>query len=362
MDDSERYKLLYGPYVPPQCRVGDKVYCAYRGREVTVYCISDAPIPWPSTRSKPKHSPLLCGDLIRAVTRESAVAVAHHWGVRYQLVGKWRRALGVPAITLGSRRLLIENAARSLTAEVRAKAIESMHSTRVRAKLSALRKGRKIHPNTRAALLEAAKRPKSQEWKRKQAERSRIMWANRDAYGLPPKHQWTGEENALLGKIPDQEIAERLGLTRNAVAEQRLRLGIRRSPRPWTDAELALLGTASDAKVARMIKRGAGAVTRKRNSLGIRAAGDIPWTDEEIALLGTASDREIALRLSKTKCVVQAERDRRGIAPFFERWTEEELSWLGTDTDEVVAKALGRTKIAVQLRRKKAGVPAFRWD
>lgn len=50
MIDSERFKLLYGPYVPPQCRLGDKLRCEYRGREVTVKGMIDAPIQWPYAR------------------------------------------------------------------------------------------------------------------------------------------------------------------------------------------------------------------------------------------------------------------------------------------------------------------------
>jgi hypothetical protein len=48
---------------------------------------------------------ILYGDLARAVRRESAVAVAHAWGVTAQTVTKWRRALGVPRATEGTSRL-----------------------------------------------------------------------------------------------------------------------------------------------------------------------------------------------------------------------------------------------------------------
>ena len=44
MIDAERFKLLYGPYLPPKCRIGDKLPCEYRGREVKVKRITDAPI------------------------------------------------------------------------------------------------------------------------------------------------------------------------------------------------------------------------------------------------------------------------------------------------------------------------------
>jgi hypothetical protein len=44
MIDSERFKLLYGPYTAPRCRLGDKLLCDYRDREVKVKAITDAPI------------------------------------------------------------------------------------------------------------------------------------------------------------------------------------------------------------------------------------------------------------------------------------------------------------------------------
>jgi hypothetical protein len=361
MDDSERYKLLYGPYVPPECRLGDKLPCEYRGHEVTVRGVSDGPIQWPSTR-RGNHSPILCGDLIRAVQRESEMAVAHHWGVTLSLVWRWRRALGVPRMTPGSTRLRIEYAAVTLTPEVRARGKAAMHRPEVRAKLSAIRKGRPLHPNTLAAALEVFRRPKPERWKRGQSERSYKMWANREAYGLPVRHEWTDEENALLAAKSVPAIAKQLGVSQYAVQEQRRRMGIRLGARPWTDAEIALLGTASDAKVGRVLNRCSSSVTRKREELGIRAARVIEWTDAEIALLGTASDPVIARKIGKKKGIVQAKRERLGIGPFVERWTEEELSWLGTDTDEAVAKALGRTTVAVKVRRKKAGVRVFRWD
>ena len=81
MIDSERFKLLYGPYVAPKCRLGDKLPCEYRGREVTVKGMTDAPIQWPCARRNGNASPILCGDLIRAVRTESEIAVAYHWGV-----------------------------------------------------------------------------------------------------------------------------------------------------------------------------------------------------------------------------------------------------------------------------------------
>ncbi len=359
MIDSERFKLLYGPYVPPQCRLGDKLPCEYRGREVTVKGMTDAPIQWPCARRNRNASPILCGDLIRAVQTESEMSVAYHWGVRATTVWKWRRALGVPAMTNGSRRLRIEYAAETLTPEVRAKAREAMHSEEVRAKLSSLRKGRRQHPNTTAAFRELAKRPKSEEWKRGQSERSRKMWENAEAYGLPPRRDWSDEEIALLGTDTDRAIANILGLPMNIVRNKRKRLGISCLSQRWKEHEIVLLGTAPDSELARKLGKSSSAIARKREQLGIPTFLK-RWTNEEIALIGTASDPEVARKLGRTASCVQSKREQLGIPAFIVRWTRSEIALLGTDTDQNVARLLGRTQVAVQVRRKKLGIPAYR--
>ena len=62
--DSERFKLLYGPYVPPKCGIGGALLCEHQGRKVSVRLITDAPIPWPAGGDGPCALPILCGDLI----------------------------------------------------------------------------------------------------------------------------------------------------------------------------------------------------------------------------------------------------------------------------------------------------------
>jgi hypothetical protein len=359
MIDSERFKLLYGPYVAPKCSIGDKLPCEYRGREVTVKGITEAPIQWPSTRRNGNLSPILCGDLIRAVRTESETAVAHHWGVRYPTVWKWRRALNVGPITNGTRRLLIESAAETLSPEVRAKAKAAMHSAEVRAKLSAIRKGRRQHPNTTAAFREIAKRPKSDEWKRAQSERSRKMWENPEAYGLPARRKWTDEEIALLGTDTDRAIARALGVPIKHVTNERVRRGISCLAERWKPGQIELLGTAPDAELARKFGKSSSVVWRKREQLGIPVYHEKPWTAEEIALIGTASDPEVARQIGRPPSCVQSKRDRLGIPAFVVRWTQAEVSLLGTDNDRNIAKLLGRTETAVKVHRNKLKIPAY---
>ena len=74
-----------------------------RGK-VRVIGLSDAPIQWSLPGGQATSCPLY-GDLARTVRLESNQAVAHRWAVTGQTVTKWRKALGVPAATRGTRRL-----------------------------------------------------------------------------------------------------------------------------------------------------------------------------------------------------------------------------------------------------------------
>ena len=359
MINSERFKLLYGPYQVPTCQLGEKLLCEYRDREVTVKGMTDAPIPWPAARRSNRTSPIVCGDLVRAVKTESETAVAHHWGVRYWTVWKWRKALQVPRMTNGTRRLLIENAVNTLSSEVRAKGKEAMKRPDVRAKLSAGKKGRPLHPNTIAACRELGKRPKSDAWKKGMSERSKKMWETPEAYGLPARRKWTDQELALIGSDSDRAVAEQLELPIKVIKQKRESLKIPLLAQRWKEHEIALFGTAPDSKIARMFGKSSSAVQRKREKLGIPAFVERPWTDAEIALIGTASDREVGRRLGRPFSCVQAKRLRLKIPAFFVRWTEAEFALLGTDSDANIARLLNRTEVAVKYQRKSLKIPVY---
>jgi hypothetical protein len=93
MHAAGRFRLL-GSYRTPRFRYGCTVRCEVRG-EVEVVGLHEAPIPWPVGKRGRAKSLVVFKDLARAVRRESEVAVAHHWSVTGQTVGKWRKALGV---------------------------------------------------------------------------------------------------------------------------------------------------------------------------------------------------------------------------------------------------------------------------
>jgi len=71
---------------------------------------------------------------------------------------------------------------------------------------------------------------------------------------------------------------------------------------PWTPAEIKLLGTLPDEEVARRIGRSVGAVIQRRELLHIPMQNPKlrDWTADEDELLGTGPDAEIVRRLGRT--------------------------------------------------------------
>src|SRR5689334_7118460 len=121
MHDRDRYKLLFGPYRPPRCRVGGWLKCAVRGK-VRVVGISDAPVMWPQCKAGKHLVPIVCGSLVRAVKRESVIAVAYHWGISAQTAVLWRKALGVAhRQNEGTHQLRVRSSPEVLTNYVREK-------------------------------------------------------------------------------------------------------------------------------------------------------------------------------------------------------------------------------------------------
>src|SRR5262245_7379723 len=98
MTDADRFRLLFGQYRTPRVKLGTVLSCEYRNDDVIVVGYSDAPIPWPVGRRRGKGARglVVFGALAEAVRRESAQAVAGHWGVSTLTVWQWRRELGVP--------------------------------------------------------------------------------------------------------------------------------------------------------------------------------------------------------------------------------------------------------------------------
>lgn len=128
-------------------------------------------------------------------------------------------------------------------------------------------------------------------------------------------HRWQPHEDALLGTLTDAALAARLDMGVGSVRERRSKLGIpprgyvksdgtsQRRPHQWTPEENALLGTLHDAEIARRIGMGRGSVSQRRRRAGIPAfaSAGAPvkhWTPERESLLGTMSDGDVVKLLN----------------------------------------------------------------
>jgi hypothetical protein len=178
---------------------------------------------------------------------------------------------------------------------------------------------------------------------------------------------WTAEEDALLGKFTDKEVAHKLGYSVARVRRRRYLLGVpsnNPNNRHWTKEEIALLGARPDREVAPMVNRNVSNVRNKRLELGIPFHNphyEI-WKPGELALLGKLPDEEIARRTGHSLTSVRQARTKRKILstrPVAPDWRPDEESLLGTAPDAEIAARLNRTLVAVRSRRTKKGIRAW---
>jgi len=183
----EGHYLLLGTYSTPQFRCGDRVRCDMRG-EVEIVGMTEAPISWPIGKrdSRGRNKTLvLCGDLVKALRRESTGAVCYWWGVSQGTVRHWRLVLGIEGMTEGTRIVLTESGR----------------------KVGVARRGYKAGEETRQKMSEA---------KRKSGFRP-----------LPRGRSWTPEEDALLQScLSVAEVAAKTGRTLPAVYHRCHLLGL----------------------------------------------------------------------------------------------------------------------------------------
>lgn len=193
---------------------------------------------------------------------------------------------------------------------------------------------------------------------------------------------WTEKELALLGKNTDKQVARRLKIQEASVASKRYTLGIapfrprmaNKNPRPnavnWSRQNLALLGKLPDERVCEIMGISRKSVRSKRKELGLEsfAVGTQfwhPWTEEEIKRLGKTTDGELAEQLGIQPMCVTAKRRQLGIESFAKAsgmktsrvWTEREIALLGTKPDVEVARELGLGIGVVWKKRNQLGIP-----
>jgi len=199
------------------------------------------------------------------------------------------------------------------------------------------------------------------------------VYARRNIHGLPPfkrwQMPWTKEEDALLGSDTDPVIGRKIGRSWERVRDRRRLLGLRSYQprhRSWTRAEESLLGTMSDRKLARLLKRTAQSVCRRRivNHVPNFNPRNHRWTSADDKLLGARPDDQVAMLLKVSANAVKRRRTHKRIPRFgsnaphphrkslnHEPWTPGEEALLGKFPDKDVAARIGRTVQAVQYRR-----------
>jgi hypothetical protein len=194
---------------------------------VTLCGLTAGPIPWPVGRRGRTKAIVLCAGLSDAVRRESALAVAHHWGVTGQTVTAWRKALGVGAVTEGTSRLKRERALEPDIAAARARGQAKAGDPGRRAKIAAARRGK---PRPRHVIEAMRKgrtgKPQTEETRRKIGEAVRRLGIRPPKAGRP----WTPQEDKLARTLPAKEAARRTGRTVRVVRDRRRVLAGMRRP------------------------------------------------------------------------------------------------------------------------------------
>jgi hypothetical protein len=133
-------------------------------------------------------------ELARAIHHESVAAVQFWWGVSWRVVKGWRRALGVTRTNNEGTRRRIRAASELGAAQQRGKRLSPEQVERRRRTAKELGLGRYLRPGYHGP------------------------W-------------WTKAEEALLGRLPDEEVARRSGRSVNAVRQKREKLGLARPGR-----------------------------------------------------------------------------------------------------------------------------------
>ncbi len=190
----------------------------------------------------------------------------------------------------------------------------------------------------------------------------------------PPKdrftHNWTEQDEQLLGSTSDRRVAAQIGVTPMQVMYRRKHLGI---PSPgkkpslrWTQKRIAQLGREPDHVLAKQWNVPQGVIRKKREELAIepctRTYQELPT--EACEMLGTMQDNALARQFGLSPTFVRNARIDAGIAPYRSTspfvWKRKDLKRLGSVHDDVLAQQLGVSPQFVAQKRRELGIAAYR--
>jgi len=141
--------------------------------------------------------------------------------VTAQTVSAWRKALGVPQVNEGTERLYRDYAPERLPPEVQEKGWVLANSPENRMKKLKGIRGRTPSRKMLPILKAARKKAHSAQAREKAGATLRRLGIRPPSVESP----WTPDEDALLGTMPDSEVAVLTGRTRDAVRRRRQKLG-----------------------------------------------------------------------------------------------------------------------------------------
>jgi hypothetical protein len=177
-----------------------------------------------------------------------------------------------------------------------------------------------------------------------------------------PKFDWTPARDRRLGRASDRDLAREWRLHFSTVSKRRRKLGIpvyrpNLPPAPWAP----YLGKLSDEKLARRFRIPVNQIRRRRRALGIKAfpRGTI-WTAKMDAMLREGPVAELARAWNLQETTIRKRRILLGIgddSPLSRiPWTKAMLAQLGNRPDTHLAKVWGLCYATVSLKR--VGPPA----
>lgn len=237
MRDSDRFKLRFGPYLMPMFKYGQVVFCEVRG-EVTIVGLTDAKIPWPMGKRGHTKTFVVFAGLADAVRKEANLAVSHWFGLTPQTVTKWRKALDVPPITLGTEALMRDHVTPKRKRAMRKARGPSYRDPERNEKIRQARLGK---PRPKRVIAALRKSHIGSKWTPEQRQKVRETRKRKNPRSYDP---WTAEEDEMVRTMPILKVAELTGRPHVVVERSRVELGVLgRSGycTSWSEAEDALL-------------------------------------------------------------------------------------------------------------------------